>query len=99
MQSIGKTPETLGNSTGPMVGSILASLMTAIGVSIIFSLVAVGSLSQGIVVGLTLGVLIIFPAMLPDSLFCGWGNRLLIIQPGYRVVSVLLMSIALFYLS
>lgn len=99
MESIGKTPETLGSATGPMVGSVIASLMTAIGISIIysFSLIEVGSLSQGIVFGLTLGVLIIFPAMLSDSLFCGWGNRLLIIQSGYRVVSVLLMSVALIY--
>ncbi|MDG2090191.1 MAG: DUF1761 domain-containing protein [Gammaproteobacteria bacterium] len=98
MNCIGKTPESLGSATGPMIGSIIASLMTAIGISLIFSLIAVESLSQGITVGLTLGVLIIFPAMLSDSLFCGWGNRLLIIQSGYRVISVLLMSIALVYI-
>ncbi len=101
MESLGKTPETLGSATGPMIGSIIASLMTAIGISIIysFSLIEVGSLSQGIVFGLTLGVLIIFPAMLSDNLFCGWGNRLLIIQSGYRALSVLLMSIALVFFS
>jgi hypothetical protein len=101
MESIGKTPETLGRTKGPMIGSIIASLMTAIGISIIysFSLIEVGSLSQGILFGLTFGVLIIFPAMLSDNLFCGWGNRLLIIQSGYRAISVLLMSIALVFFS
>ncbi|MBN4075090.1 DUF1761 domain-containing protein [Gammaproteobacteria bacterium AH-315-E17] len=99
MTAIGKTPETLGSPTGPIIGSIVASLMTAIGVSIIFSLITVDSLTLGITVGLTLGVLIIFPAMLSDSLFCGWGNRLLIIQSGYRAVSILLMSVALVYLN
>ena len=99
MECIGKTPETLGSATGPMVGSIIASLMSAVSVSLIFSLIGVASISTGSVVGLTLGLLIIFPAMLSDSLFCGWGKRLLIIQSSYRAVSVLLMSIALVYLS
>jgi len=99
MECIGKTPETLGSTTGPMIGSIAASLMTAIGVSIVFSLLSVDSLSLGITVALTLGILIIFPAMLSDSLFCGWGKRLLIIQSSYRAVSILLMSIAYVYLA
>ena len=99
MQSIGKTPETLGSSTLPMIGSVLASLLTAVGVAIIFSIVGVDSLATGISLGLTLGVLIIFPALLSDNLFCGWGVKLLLIQSGYRALSVLLMSIALVYLA
>lgn len=99
MECIGKTPETLGSAAGPMLGSIIASLMSAVGVSLIFTLLGVANLSAGITVGLTLGLLIIFPAMLSDSLFCGWGKRLLIIQSSYRALSVLLMSIALVYLS
>lgn len=94
MEAIGKTPETIGSPTGPMIGS----MMTAIGVSVVFSLTHVESLVQAIHIGVILGVLIIFPAMLSDSLFCGWGNRLLIIQAGYRILSVLLMSLALVYI-
>lgn len=97
MQSIGKTPDTLGGSALPMVGSVIASLMTAVGISIIFSLVGVDSLSAGIGVGVTLGLLIVFPALLSDNLFCGWGKQLLLIQAGYRVVSIFLMSLALVF--
>ena len=98
MQCIGKTPETLGSTTAPMIGSIIASVLTAIGISIIFSLVEVSNLMTGVSIGLTLGVLIVFPALLSDNLFCGWGNKLLLIQSGYRILSVLIISIILVYL-
>lgn len=97
MKSIGKTPETLGSATKPMVGSVIASLLTAIGVSLICLFAGVASLSMGLSVGLTLGLLIIFPALLSDNLFCGWGTKLLLIQLGYRALSVLLMSVVLVY--
>lgn len=97
MKCIGKTPETLGKSTIPMIGSIFASLITALGVSFLFSLINVSSLTTAVGIGTTLGFLIIFPAMLSDNLFCGWGNKLLLIQSGYRAVSVTLMSVALYY--
>lgn len=98
MNCIGKTPETIGSPTGPMIGSVVASLLTAVGVSLIFALVEVDSLALGIEVGLVLGFLLIFPALLSDNLFCGWGRQLLLIQSAYRLLSVLLMSIALVYL-
>ena len=97
MKCIGKTPETLGKPTIPMIGSIIASLLTAIGVSLLFSILNVADLSTAISVGLILGLFIIFPALLSDNLFCGWGNKLLMIQSGYRAVSVFLMSLAMFY--
>ncbi|PCJ14914.1 MAG: hypothetical protein COB04_14065 [Gammaproteobacteria bacterium] len=95
MQSINKTPETLGSPTGPMIGSVIASLLTALGVALLFSFVGVDDLSTGIKIGLILGLFIIFPALLSDNLFCGWGSPLLLIQSGYRALSVLLMSMAL----
>lgn len=97
MASIGKTPETLGNSKIPIIGSILASFLTALGVSLLFFLIKVTDLYTAICVGVILAVLIIFPAMLSDSLFCGWGNKLLLIQSGYRATSVFLMSLAMYY--
>ena len=39
----------------------------------------------------------IFPALLSDNLFCGWGAKLLLIQSGYRVLSVILMSVTMLY--
>ncbi|MBL4584566.1 MAG: DUF1761 domain-containing protein [Pseudomonadales bacterium] len=98
MASINKTPETIGTPTLPMVGSVIASLLTAVGVSVVFSLVGVEQLYDAITLGLTLGILVVFPALLSDNLFCGWGVKLLLIQSGYRVLSILLMSVVIVYL-
>lgn len=97
MKSIGKTPDTLGSQTAPMLGSIVASFLTAVGVAILHSAIAPGSLPGAIGLGAILGLLFIFPALLSDNLFCGWGAKLLLIQSGYRVLSVFLMSVAMFY--
>lgn len=97
VKSIGKTPETLGSQTAPMLGSIIASILTASGVAILHSAIALGSVSGAIGLGTILGLLLIFPALLSDNLFCGWGAKLLLIQSGYRVLSVILMSVAMFY--
>ena len=96
MKSINKTPEQIGKPTVPMIGSIVASLLTAIGVAIVLQFIGVTSLAGAIQIGLVLGVLIILPALLSDNLFCGWGLALLAIQAGYRVLSVLLMSVVVF---
>ena len=95
MRAIGKTPETLGLPTGPMIGSMIASVLSAVGVSLIFFLIGVDSLDVALGVGMILGLLIIFPALLSDNLFCGWGSRLLLIQSGYRVLSVVVMSLVM----
>ena len=97
MNSIGKTPETLGSQTLPMIGSILASFLTALGVSVLSTGLDVSSVHQALVLGLSLGLLIVFPALLSDNLFCGWGSKLLLIQSGYRILAITLMSIAIFY--
>ena len=99
MESIDKTPETIGTPTGPMIGSIVASLLTAIGIAILFPLIGIEQLQDAIKVGLCLGILVVFPALLSDNLFCGWGVRLLIIQAGYRILAILSMSISIFYVA
>lgn len=96
MKCIGKTPETLGKQTVPLVGSIISSFLTAVGVSLLFSLLTISDISSAVSIGAILGCLVIFPALLSDNLFCGWGNKLLIIQSGYRVVSVFLMSLVMY---
>lgn len=95
MKCIGKTPETLGKQTAPLIGSIISSFLTAIGVSLLFSFLNTADFSTAISIGAILGFLVIFPALLSDNLFCGWGNKLLMIQSGYRVVSVFLMSLVM----
>ena len=98
MASIGKTPETLGGQVGPMLGSIIACLLTATGVALLQSAAGTASLGAATALGLVLGLMVIFPALLSDNLFCGWGSRLLLIQSGYRVLTVLLMSVVIFLL-
>jgi len=95
LRAINKTAETVGDSSTPMIGSIIASAMSAVGVAIIFAAAEVNSLTTGLYLGLTLGVLIIFPALLSDNLFCGWGKPLLLIQSGYRAMSILAMSVVM----
>jgi len=99
MKSIGKTPETLDGQTPALLGSIIASILTATGVAILLCAIAPQSLGDAIGLGSLLGLLIIFPALLSDNLFCAWGIKLLLIQSGYRVLSVVLMSAAIFYSS
>lgn len=98
MKCLGKTPETLGSATAPMIGSVIASLMTAIGVAFLSHYIGVNSINMALHTGFILAFLIIFPAFLSDSLFCGWGTKLLLIQAGYRMVSVVLMSIVVYLL-
>lgn len=97
MKCIGKTSETLGSQVAPMLGSIIASILTASGVAILYSAVAPQTISKAIGLSAVLGILFIFPALLSDNLFCGWGTKLLLIQSGYRVLCVILMSVAIYY--
>jgi len=97
MKCLGKTPETIGSATLPMIGSVLACSLSATGVAILFSLVGASSLADALSLGAVLGLFIIFPALLSDNLFCGWGNTLLLIQSGYRIASVLFMSVIMYW--
>lgn len=98
MNAIGKTAETLGSQTLPMIGSVMACSLTAVGIAILFSVIQVSSLLGALGIGLLLAVGIVFPALLSDNLFCGWGGKLLMIQAGYRMINVLLMSLVVFVL-
>lgn len=98
MQSIGKTADTLGSTVGPMIGSVIANILTATGVCILFTLLQVTGIVEAVGIGLVIGLLIIFPALWSDNLFCGWGKQLLLIQSGYRILTVLLMSTAMVYI-
>ncbi|MFK8047072.1 MAG: DUF1761 domain-containing protein [Halioglobus sp.] len=92
MDSIGKTEEQLGSATGPMIGSVIACLITAISLSIVISMCGISDAFGGAMLGGLIGLGIVFPALLSDSLFCGWGSKLLMIQSGYRVVYAIVMG-------
>jgi len=95
MESIGKTEEELGSARGPMIGSVLACLLTALALGFLLSAAGVRSPGDGALLGLVVGLGIVFPALLSDNLFCGWGRRLLLIQSGYRVLYIVVMSVIL----
>ena len=95
MNCIGKTPELLGKQTVPLIGSIVSSFLAAVGIALLYSFMNISDFSTAITIGAILGGLIIFPALLSDNLFCGWGSKLLLIQSGYRVTSIILMSLAM----
>lgn len=97
LDCIGETPATYKQSPTPIIGSIIANLLTAIGLGLLFAFFDIHDLETSIAVGTILGLLIIFPALLSDNLFCGWGNKLLAIQSGYRVISVFLMTIIMHF--
>jgi len=97
MASLGKTPATLGGQGFAMLGSVVASFLTATGVSVLCANLEVSSVAQATTLGLVLGLLIVFPALLSDNLFCGWGRKLLLIQSGYRVVAVTMMALVMYY--
>ncbi|WP_372865450.1 DUF1761 domain-containing protein [Spongiibacter sp.] len=95
---VGKTPQTLEKSRLPIVGSVLASALQALAVVLLHSMITVSSAEMALELGVLLAGLVIFPAMLSDNLFCGWGLKLLLIQVGYRALSVILMSLLVFWL-
>ena len=99
MRSLGKTTDTLGSQTRVMIGSVLANFLTALGLFLLFDLLSSVDLTMAITVGAIVGFLIIFPALLSDNLFCDWGTSLLFIQFGYRILTVILMSLILFFLN
>lgn len=92
LAAIGKTEEELGSATAPMIGSVVACLLTAIALDFLLSATGAGSVSGGLAIGAVIGVGVVFPALLSDNLFCGWGTKLLWIQCGYRVTYILVMS-------
>ena len=92
MAAIGKTEDQLGSPTGPMIGSMLACLVTAVAVELLVVLTGTSSLGGGLALGLLLGLALVATAMLSDSLFCGWGWKLYFIQAGYRVSYLVIMG-------
>lgn len=96
MQCIGKTKDNLGSQTPALIGSVFANLLMAGTVAILLPWAPVDSVIEAALFGLLLGAGIIFPAFLSDNLFCGWGLKLLWIQTGYRITTLVLMSVVIF---
>lgn len=99
MQCVGRTPEALSKTKLPMAGAVIANLMIAIGIALLFALTGVDSFSLAAMISLVLGFFLIFPAFLSDTLFCDTSIRLLFIQTGYRIFTILIMAIVIEYVA
>ncbi|MEM1112185.1 MAG: DUF1761 domain-containing protein [Pseudomonadota bacterium] len=95
LAALGKRKEALGSAKGPMIGSMLACLLTALALALLLLASGADTVGKALGIGLIAGLGLVFPAMLSDSLFCGWGRRLLLIQCGYRISYIALMSVIL----
>ena len=95
MNAIGKTHDELEPPLWPMVGSMIACVITAVALTLIFAATGADTVAKAAGLGLILGIGLVFTAMWSDSLFCGWGRKLLFIQSGYRIAYILLMSVIL----
>lgn len=91
LKCIGKTEDQLGSPVLPLAGSVLACFLSALSLALIISQTGSSGLLEGFYLGAVIGVGLIFPAFLSDSLFCGWGSKLLFIQAGYRVTYIIVM--------
>ena len=92
LAALGKTEEELTSPAPAMIGSMLASVISAVALGVIVSAVGAATVGSGAAVGALCGIGLVGMAMLSDSLFCGWGWPLYFIQAGYRVAYLVLMG-------
>lgn len=92
LAALGKTEEELSSPAPAMIGSVVASLVSAICIAIIVTAFGATTIVSGALVGALCGIGLVATAMLSDSLFCGWGWPLYFIQSGYRVVYLVVMG-------
>lgn len=86
--------EARGDSTGPMLGSLVALVVSAVALGVVLRVAGVTTAGAGAWFGLLTGVLV-GASMLSDYLFSGWPLPLLAIQVGFRVVYLVLMGVVL----
>ena len=92
LNAIGKSREELGSPTTPLVGSMLAAIISAVAMEGLIVAIGAYSIGAGVAVGASVGLGLVATAMLSDNLFCGWGMRLYAIQVGYRVSYLLIIG-------
>ncbi len=92
MNAIGKTEEDIQPSPAPFIISFFTSLTTAIVLAALIRTLDFTALSDGIILGVTVGAGFIAAAMASDSAFCGWGVKLFLIQSGYRLAYSIIMG-------
>ena len=92
LKTLGKTKESLGSPTNPMIVGFIVSLLVAVALALLFKLLGVIDPVLGAKMGLFIGVAFGALNVLSDSLFFGTPIKLFWIQQGYRVIGLVIMG-------
>ncbi len=95
LKALGKTEEELSSPGPAMAGGLFASAASAVTMALLIAAAGVTGYAAGAGFGLLCGLGLVATAFLSDSLFCGWGWPLFLIQAGYRVTYLVLMGAVL----
>jgi hypothetical protein len=91
--ALGKTKEELGKPAPAMAMSFFTTLVTAISIAILISRLPNLSLGGGVRLGLLLGIGIYAAGTASDYAFTNWARKLFLIQAGYHVVMLVVMTV------
>ena len=92
MNVLGKTKETLGSPTNPMIVGFIVSLLVAAALALLFKLLGVVDAMTGARIALFVGVAFGALNVLSDSLFSATPIKLFWVQQGYRVIGLVIMG-------
>lgn len=97
MRESGLDPQALAQRSPrkPIVLSVLASIPLAVAIGYVLGMMERHTLRDGIVVGLLLGVAVAAMAAAPHYAFPGRSLRLYLIDQGYTVAAILVMTVIL----
>ena len=90
--ALGKTEDELGSGTPAMIGSVFASVVSAVALAVVIGAFGATTLAAGASVGALCGFGLVATAILSDALFSGWSWTRYFIQAGYRVVYLIAMG-------
>ena len=95
MRALGKGKEDLPAPTLPMLIGFVCTFVTALGLELLINGMGLQSLLGGVTIGLVVAVAFIVTNTLSEYLYSGASFRLFWIHAGYRLISILIMSVIL----
>lgn len=95
LAALGKTEDEIQPSPTPFIISIVTALVTCITMALLVHWMGCDTWTEGVGLGLLMGIGFIAASMVSDGAFCGWSWNLVIIQSGYRVFYSVVMAVIL----
>ena len=92
LEATGRQRERLGGARGPMAGSLVALVVSAVVLGVLIDVAGVTTAGTGAWLGGLAGVLVA-AGMLSDYLFCALPLSLFAIQGGYRLAYFVMMGV------